>query len=210
MRGGFFCSREDYSTVKFSYQPGQVEEEEFTSRIIQHFSTGLLTLPEGATLRSYLADKLNCDPMRITKKFTGACCLGRRVYHLRDRPQASPTEVAMAKAELDHLEQRFRLRVEHDQSGLPMARRQELLVAQPSGMSSLYPVQNVSAAAAATSWLQNYSPMAGRQQLPLPMAGVQAPAPAALTPPTSSLPNAAGRWLLPNTVEAALSTVPPT
>jgi hypothetical protein len=63
----------------------QVEEEEYTSRIIHYFISGLLTLPEGATLRSYLADKLNCDPMRITKKYAGASCLGRRVYHFRDR-----------------------------------------------------------------------------------------------------------------------------
>jgi len=109
-----------------------IEEEEYTSRIIQYFSTGLLTLPDGATLRSYLAEKLNCDPMRITKKFTGACCLGRRAYHLRDRPRASSAEVEMANYELLHLEQRFRLRVEHEQTGLPLPPRHELLPSQPS------------------------------------------------------------------------------
>jgi hypothetical protein len=61
------------------------EEEEYTMRIIQHFRTGLLSLPDGHTLRSYLAEKLNCDPMRITKKFSGASCLGKRVYNLCDR-----------------------------------------------------------------------------------------------------------------------------
>jgi hypothetical protein len=89
-----------------------LEEEEYTSRIIHYFSTGLLTLPEGATLRSYLADKLNCDPMRITKKYAGASCLGRRVYHFRDRVHPTIAEIQVAKAELDHLEQRFRLRIE--------------------------------------------------------------------------------------------------
>ncbi|OEU05753.1 hypothetical protein FRACYDRAFT_258386 [Fragilariopsis cylindrus CCMP1102] len=110
-----------------------IEEEEYTSRIIQYFSTGLLTLPDGATLRSYLADKLNCDPMRITKKFTGACCLGRRAYHLRDRPRASFAEVEMANLELLHLERRFRLRVEHEQTGLPLPlQHYKLLASQPS------------------------------------------------------------------------------
>ena len=71
-----------------------------------------MTLPEGATLRSYLADKLNCDPMRITKKYAGASCLGRRVYHFRDRVHPTIAEIQIAKAELDHLEQRFRLRIE--------------------------------------------------------------------------------------------------
>ena len=63
----------------------KVEEEEYTSRIIHHFRAGLLTLPEGMTLRSYLASKLSCDPMRITKKFAGASCLGKRIYHLCER-----------------------------------------------------------------------------------------------------------------------------
>lgn len=135
----------------------QVEEEEYTSRVIQHFSAGLLTLPDGATLRSYLADKLNCDPMRITKKFTGACCLGRRVYHLRDRPRATPAELEMAKAERDHLEQRFRLRLEHEQSGLPLARRREILLSQPQGSNfgALFPLQN-NGGNTLSPWLQNY------------------------------------------------------
>jgi hypothetical protein len=127
--------------VPFEMVCFQIEEEDYTSRVIQYFSTGLLALPDGATLRSYLAEKLNCDPMRITKKFTGACCLGRRAYHLRDRPRASPAEMDAARLELQHLEQRFHLRVEHEQSGLPLPPRHELLAAQPpsapSNMSSI-------------------------------------------------------------------------
>ena len=57
------------------------EEEEYTSRIIYYFRNGMLQLPEGTTLRGYLAEQLNCDPMRITKKIAGASCLGKRVYH---------------------------------------------------------------------------------------------------------------------------------
>ena len=143
----------------------QIEEEEYTSRIIQYFSTGLLTLPDGATLRSYLAEKLNCDPMRITKKFTGACCLGRRAYHLRDRPRASPAEIEMATFELLHLEQRFRLRVEHEQTGLPLPPRHELLASQPTSVAaaaaaavvpSLFTLQQGTQAVKATNpWIQN-------------------------------------------------------
>lgn len=95
------------------------EEEQYTMRIIQHFRTGLLSLPDGHTLRSYLADKLTCDPMRITKKFSGASCLGKRVYNLCDRSQVSSHDLAMAKAELEALEKRFKLRIEHGTS-LPM------------------------------------------------------------------------------------------
>lgn len=98
------------------------EEEEYTMRIIQHFRTGLLSLPDGHTLRSYLAEKLNCDPMRITKKFSGASCLGKRVYNLCDRSQISAHDLELAMAELDDLENRFKLRIEHG-SSLPFPSR---------------------------------------------------------------------------------------
>ena len=98
-----------------------IEEEEYTSRIIHYFSTGTLTLPEGTTLRSYLAEKLSCDPMRITKKYAGASCLGKRVYHLHERSNMTTMDVEAAKVELTQLEHRFRMRVEHGQavSSLP-------------------------------------------------------------------------------------------
>jgi hypothetical protein len=57
------------------------EEEDYAAILIEHFDSGLLSLPEGTTLRVYLAEQLNCDPMRITKKFTGQDCLGKRVSY---------------------------------------------------------------------------------------------------------------------------------
>jgi hypothetical protein len=58
-----------------------VEEESYVARVIQDFNSGYLNAPPGTTLRTYLSDKLNCDPMRITKKFTGDSCIGKRVFH---------------------------------------------------------------------------------------------------------------------------------
>ena len=58
-----------------------VEEEAFVARVIQDFNSGFLNAPAGTTLRSYLSEKLQCDPMRITKKFTGDSCIGKRVFH---------------------------------------------------------------------------------------------------------------------------------
>ena len=39
-------------------------EEAYVAKIIHDFSTGTLPAEDGATLRSYLSEKLNCDPMR--------------------------------------------------------------------------------------------------------------------------------------------------
>jgi hypothetical protein len=123
-----------------------VEEEEYTSRIIHYFRTGLLTLPDGATLRSYLADKLNCDPMRITKKYAGASCLGRRVYHHRDRISHQPPtvpEVQVARMELDVLENRFRARVEGGDGPLEDPNTVLSLSALPSGQDFLSQTMNL-------------------------------------------------------------------
>jgi hypothetical protein len=51
-----------------------VDEETFALSLIKDFEAGiLLDCEEGSTLRSYLARKLNCAPMRISKKFAGKC-----------------------------------------------------------------------------------------------------------------------------------------
>jgi hypothetical protein len=57
------------------------EEESYVARVIQDFNSGYLDAPAGTTLRTYLSEKLKCDPMRITKKFTGESCIGKRVFH---------------------------------------------------------------------------------------------------------------------------------
>jgi hypothetical protein len=107
-----------FSSNIYNGSTSQREEEEYTNRIIHYFNMGILTQPEGSTLRSYLADKLNCDPMRITKKYAANSCLGKkRAYHLCP----SEHDVQNAKAELARLEQRFRLRIEHNKTGIPLA-----------------------------------------------------------------------------------------
>ena len=74
-----------------------VEEEEYVARVIQDFNSGFLNAPAGYTLRSYLSDKLQCDPMRITKKFTGESCIGKRVFHPAVRSAANATSIDKAQ-----------------------------------------------------------------------------------------------------------------
>ncbi len=74
-----------------------VEEEEYVARVIQDFNSGFLNAPAGYTLRSYLSDKLQCDPMRITKKFTGESCIGKRVFHPAVRSAANATAIDKAQ-----------------------------------------------------------------------------------------------------------------
>jgi len=76
------------------------EEEAYVARVVQDFNNGLLNAPAGTTLRTYLSDKLNCDPMRITKKFTGDACIGKRVFHPAVR--STSNAVMLDKAQVCH------------------------------------------------------------------------------------------------------------
>lgn len=67
------------------------EEEAYASVLIQHFRTGALPdCEDGTTLRSYLAEKLQCIPMRISKKYAGIR-IGKEIFR---RGRTSP-EVIM-------------------------------------------------------------------------------------------------------------------
>lgn len=83
------------------------EEEAYVMKMIDFFQAGLLPIAPGTTLRSYLSEKLHCDPMRITKKFTGPHCIGKRVFHPYDPSQRSVEEVDEKLKELDLLERKW-------------------------------------------------------------------------------------------------------
>lgn len=52
------------------------DEWAYAQRLVQDFHDGLLPLEDGTSLRTLLATALNCDPMRISKKFVGKDCIG--------------------------------------------------------------------------------------------------------------------------------------
>ncbi|CAN0430834.1 unnamed protein product, partial [Hapterophycus canaliculatus] len=56
----------------------------FRFRLIQEFKAGLLPLTDGTTLRTFLSIMLNCDPMRISKKFVGSNCIGKQASSRSD------------------------------------------------------------------------------------------------------------------------------
>ena len=88
------------------------EEEAYVTRVITDFNAGVLRAPPGTTLRTYLSEKLNCDPMRITKKFTGELAIGKRVFHALprtvlnaaniDKAQVSVSTYLMVCSDLTH------------------------------------------------------------------------------------------------------------
>lgn len=78
------------------------EEEAYANRLIQEFKAGLLPLTDGTTLRTFLSKLLNCDPMRISKKFVGSNCIGKQVFRRRnaDMNRLTPEQIQQSRAEL--------------------------------------------------------------------------------------------------------------
>eukprot|EP00615_Pteridomonas_danica_P010372 CAMPEP_0114341088 /NCGR_PEP_ID=MMETSP0101-20121206/8812_1 /TAXON_ID=38822 ORGANISM="Pteridomonas danica, Strain PT" /NCGR_SAMPLE_ID=MMETSP0101 /ASSEMBLY_ACC=CAM_ASM_000211 /LENGTH=642 /DNA_ID=CAMNT_0001474571 /DNA_START=107 /DNA_END=2035 /DNA_ORIENTATION=- len=87
------------------------EEEDYVLALINHFEKGLLSVPEGTTLRMYLAQKINCDPMRITKKFAGQNCLGKKAFIPRLREPFTQSEIEQFEEKLSRAENRFNKRL---------------------------------------------------------------------------------------------------
>jgi len=94
------------------------EEEAYANRLIQEFKAGLLPLTDGTTLRTFLSKLLNCDPMRISKKFVGSNCIGKQVFRRRgaDVNKLTPDEIERTRYELSELEKKFLDRVSHSKS----------------------------------------------------------------------------------------------
>ena len=90
-----------------------VEEEDYANGLIHEFKEGRLPLSEGTTLRTFLSKVLNCDPMRISKKFVGANSIGKQIFR-RKRLVNGVTADPIADRvndELAQLEKRFLERV---------------------------------------------------------------------------------------------------
>ena len=54
------------------------EEQAFANRLIDDFYRGVSQgVENGQSLRTHLAQRLRCDPLRISKRFAGSNCLGK-------------------------------------------------------------------------------------------------------------------------------------
>nr|CCA21960.1 cleavage induced hypothetical protein [Albugo laibachii Nc14] len=83
------------------------EEEAYTVRIIHYFKLGLLDIQEGTSLRWYLAKKLNCEAMRVTKKLKGNSSIGKQIYRGSAFTKEKTLKMRRALEELADLKKQF-------------------------------------------------------------------------------------------------------
>eukprot|EP00984_Skeletonema_dohrnii_P035095 scaffold34615_cov93-Skeletonema_dohrnii-CCMP3373.AAC.1 len=136
------------------------EEEAYANRLIQEFKAGLLPLTDGTTLRTFLSKLLNCDPMRISKKFVGSNCIGKQIFRRRgaDVNNLTPDQVQQTRLELSELEKKFLDRVSRSKSSKSSSSRSK----SAGGMAGagVGGTMNRSAAAAGRALLQSNKPPA--------------------------------------------------
>ena len=65
------------------------EEHQYATREIQDFKDGILSITPGTSLRSYLAKQLNCNSMRITKKYSKTENIGK-INYINAEPNRFP------------------------------------------------------------------------------------------------------------------------
>ena len=85
------------------------EEEAYAAAIIVAFNSGTLEASPGSTLRACLSERLYCDPMRITKKYSGDSCLGKRIY--APSTEISPVAMEAAMLQLKTVEDNWKNKV---------------------------------------------------------------------------------------------------
>eukprot|EP01041_Mallomonas_annulata_P001622 gene1622-3141_t len=88
------------------------EEEEYTTRIISDFHKGLLDIPSGITLRQHLSNQLNCDPMRITKKFARMQTIGKCAYVPVTKTQENSRMINDAQEDIRRLQQLWHVKLQ--------------------------------------------------------------------------------------------------
>ncbi|KAG3031354.1 hypothetical protein PC121_g7747 [Phytophthora cactorum] len=96
------------------------EESRYAAQLTSFFKEGLLPIERGTMLRLYLSQKLNCEPMRITKKFTGGECIGKQVFRPCNPTPDSRVRIMQAQLELVALEAAFIKRLKENREDPPI------------------------------------------------------------------------------------------
>lgn len=84
-----------------------LEEERYVTFLCEEFRAGSLDIPEGKSLRCFLADQLGCNAKRISKKYERTGYNGKLQY-VDKRSTMSPEVQAARQAELSELQRKFR------------------------------------------------------------------------------------------------------
>ena len=104
--GSLFSAEEPPHTGAWSE-----EEEEYAERLTLEFREGNLDLPDGTSLRQFLAQMLHCNPKRISKHYEGTHYSGGRKFYRRASKKLSELEIRQRQTELNRLRGMYKKRL---------------------------------------------------------------------------------------------------
>ncbi|CAB9496810.1 RING [Seminavis robusta] len=84
------------------------EEMAYAEGLIDEFREGNLALPDGTSLRQFLAKMLNCSPKRISKRYEGNNYSKGRKFYVKSAGQLGPAEAQLRRSNLQELERRHK------------------------------------------------------------------------------------------------------
>lgn len=94
------------SPKKADYYSGQwtKEEQDYVTCLMEGFKLGTLDIPDGTSLRFFIAAKLGCKPKRVSKKYERSGYNGKQVY----RKDSNAKDVEAYRQRLTDCEQKFK------------------------------------------------------------------------------------------------------
>jgi len=112
------------------------EEQDFVTALVLGFKEGSLNIPDGTSLRFYIAAKLGCKPKRVSKKYERTGYNGKHVFRKDD--SISEKDLQKKSDSLQQLERVFResrslVQSMHEAKGDNGARQQQVPIPFPAG-----------------------------------------------------------------------------
>lgn len=89
------------------------EEMAYAEGLIDEFKAGNLALPDGTSLRQFLAKMLNCSPKRISKRYEGNNYSKGRKFYVKSNEKMDPMEAQSRRRRLNDLERQYKQKLMH-------------------------------------------------------------------------------------------------
>ncbi|ETK85820.1 hypothetical protein F441_09597 [Phytophthora nicotianae CJ01A1] len=106
-----------------------IDEHKYANLLMKQFKLGALPLADGLHLRVFMANMLQCDPLRVTKKYTGQAIGKQNFFYQREKNYCYNLHVKLQK-QLSNLRNHYYWHVQYRCKFGPNLNIQELKAAE--------------------------------------------------------------------------------
>ncbi|KAF1777873.1 Zinc finger, RING/FYVE/PHD-type [Phytophthora cactorum] len=129
--GNVLVFRESKNRSNSSVRKGKwsIDEHKYANLLMKQFKLGALPLADGLHLRVFMANMLQCDPLRVTKKYTGQAIGKQNFFYQREKNYCYNLHVKLQK-QLSNLRNHYYWHVQYRCKFGPNLNIQELKAAE--------------------------------------------------------------------------------